>query len=345
MGTITRHRAAVKANSKRTVGAYLMVVINDVAYKVERISPGEDGTVAFRLEKQEKGAEVYDLIRDHHGLIRCDCPSYVATYEGTTSTCKHGQALVITGLMEAPAFVAQPATSPVYRAIPDEFDEPTPVEVTAPTVEAAAPPAFDAEFYRCQDAVSSGRALWLSHRHLHTSEPMPATLISNEGGDAEPRLIDDDGTPLETPAEMDERHRAEHAAKVAALMEGNPFLPPCCDPGEPMPCEACLAHEGPGDLSDDGWDDSHVWSTSDFAPEPDDEPGPRSLAQQIDVESRHYRTLGTPFGDLLAHHLEGLSDRVRFLGASTVDDYQDRYRALLDSVQTEASTRRTAAIL
>jgi hypothetical protein len=41
---------------------------------------------------------------------------------------------------------------------------------------------------------------------------------------AEPRLIDDDGTLLETPTEMHARHRAEHMAQLRALLEGNPFL-------------------------------------------------------------------------------------------------------------------------
>jgi len=42
---------------------------------------------------------------------------------------------------------------------------------------------------------------------------------------SEPRLIDDDGTLLETPGEMNARHRLEHMARLRALLEGNPFLP------------------------------------------------------------------------------------------------------------------------
>jgi hypothetical protein len=41
---------------------------------------------------------------------------------------------------------------------------------------------------------------------------------------AEPRLVDEDGSPLETPTEMNARHRAEHMAQLRALLEGNPFL-------------------------------------------------------------------------------------------------------------------------
>jgi hypothetical protein len=38
---------------------------------------------------------------------------------------------------------------------------------------------------------------------------------------AETRLVDDDGTPLETPREMDARHRSEHMARVRASLEGH----------------------------------------------------------------------------------------------------------------------------
>jgi hypothetical protein len=48
---------------------------------------------------------------------------------------------------------------------------------------------------------------------------------------AEPRLIDDDGTPLETPTEMRARHRAERMAQLRALMEGNPFMTNAPAPG------------------------------------------------------------------------------------------------------------------
>jgi hypothetical protein len=80
-------------------------------------------------------------------------------------------------------------------------------------------PPFDPDFYRSQNAVAEGRALWLAHRHLHASDPLPS---ANPARDIV--LLDDDGTPLETPREMAARHRAERMAQLRALLEGNPFL-------------------------------------------------------------------------------------------------------------------------
>lgn len=171
-----------------------------------------------------------------------------------------------------------------------------------------------------------------------------------------PRLVDDDGTELETSAEMDARHEAEHAAKVAELMEGNPFLPACCPADEPSPCTACATHEGPADLSDDGWDDSHVWATNDpvdartFDPsldaEDDDAPagGPaRSLAEQVDDHARELRALGSPLGDLLAERAESLAQQVRALDSTTVEQFRDRRDAHLDCAMRQAEARLMAA--
>ena len=179
MGSITRHRTAVKTNSKRTVDAYLQIVINDVAYRVNRIDPGEEGTIGIRLEKRDRGADVYDLVRDHHGLIRCSCPSYLSTYDGATSTCKHGQDLVIVGLMDAPQFIPHPTTGPAYRPVAVEVAAPVeePHQVAtdpAPIADEPKAPAFDVEFYRAANAVSEGKALWLSHRAMYATDPLPA---------------------------------------------------------------------------------------------------------------------------------------------------------------------------
>ena len=119
---------------------------------------------------------------------------------------------------------------------------------------------------------------------------------------------------------------------------------------------ACVAHEGPADLSDDAWDDDFVWNVG-LDGEPDGGPDEdrwtiteaarrrapaRTLAEQVDVEAAHYRGLGTPFGDLIARNLETLSARVRFLGASDVATYEDRLTAMLDQVRVEAEARAAA---
>lgn len=66
------------------------------------------------------------------------------------------------------------------------------------------------------------------------------------------------------------------------------------------------------------------------------------LADQIDDVADAYRGNGTAFGAFLSKHLEGLSDRVRFLGATTLEDYEDRYKAMLDGVRAEAEAREAA---
>ena len=57
------------------------------------------------------------------------------------------------------------------------------------------------------------------------------------------RLIADDGTPLETPSEIDRRHRDEQNAAHAVAsghaewLEGGPAEEPCCPADEPIPCK------------------------------------------------------------------------------------------------------------
>ncbi len=157
MSTITRSRSRVKASSQ-PLDVRLQITIRGTNYSVTRFDPGPDNTKAYRLEKVGGKGEVYDLARTNEGLIICDCPSYVDTHEGTSSTCKHGTALVEVGLLEPVAYVAA-----------------APVEAPAPIAEARPRPApFDAEIYRAQNAVAEGRALWLEHRHLFATEPPPA---------------------------------------------------------------------------------------------------------------------------------------------------------------------------
>jgi hypothetical protein len=96
--------------------------IKGLAYSVTRIDPGEEGTAAFRLDKLV-GDGVYDVIRTHDGLVKCDCPSYVMTFEGTAGMCKHGRALVEAGYLDRPSPIAnqapassKPAPRPITRA-------------------------------------------------------------------------------------------------------------------------------------------------------------------------------------------------------------------------------------
>ncbi|MEJ7639074.1 MAG: hypothetical protein WKF75_14160 [Singulisphaera sp.] len=104
---------------------------------------------------------------------------------------------------------------------------------------------------------------------------------------------------------MDARHRARHAAAVAALMDSNPFLPGHADQATRaapwtsrchVPRARRRAMTGPGPQRRRRMDDSHVWPRPTSPPEAD-------LAAQIDVESRHYHAR-EPFGNLIAKRLE-----------------------------------------
>lgn len=49
-----------------------------------------------------------------------------------------------------------------------------------------------------------------------------------------------------------------------------------------------------------------------------------TLAELIDQEVRAYQAWGNPAGRLLAMHMAELAERVRFTGATTIEDYEAR---------------------
>src|SRR4051795_7620368 len=104
MATITSPAPRVNAKS-RPLNVSLMLTIRETDYSVTPIAPGPDNIKAYRLEKLSGDRETYDLAHTNDGLVVCDCPSYVATHEGTSSTCKHGSALVLMGLPPKPCCV------------------------------------------------------------------------------------------------------------------------------------------------------------------------------------------------------------------------------------------------
>jgi len=82
-----------------------ILVIKGLRYEATVIE-GDDSTAVVRLVKLAGKGEIWDVSRGPDGLVACDCPSYVTTYEGTSATCKHGTACVENGLIAAPAPVA-----------------------------------------------------------------------------------------------------------------------------------------------------------------------------------------------------------------------------------------------
>jgi hypothetical protein len=83
------------------VKASLVVTINGQSYGVEPIPPGGFGRKAWRLSGPK--GQIYDVLYTHFGIIECDCPHYEYVLKGNcVDMCKHGAALVATGLMAAP---------------------------------------------------------------------------------------------------------------------------------------------------------------------------------------------------------------------------------------------------
>jgi|GEM_PF-6968414 len=129
MAIVTRPRREVKSTRKAHAFS-LALAIDHVVYTVEPIPAGEFGTKAFRLVKKSDGA-VYDVVRTHDGLVECDCPDYEMRHKGVDcGCCKHGNALVAMGLIDAPA----PVTKAEAPAV-----EPANTEVE-PVVEPCCPP-------------------------------------------------------------------------------------------------------------------------------------------------------------------------------------------------------------
>jgi hypothetical protein len=202
MASVTATRPAPKSSRKPT-RVELTLHLNGTPYVVVVIDPGPDNTKAVRLVKHGNADSVYDCCSTREGVLRCDCPDFEARSGNQVGyRCKHLTGLATFGLLEAPgAKGTHLMSTPAFVHVPDEFDEPDPRDVynthremLAALAEAEeqvraegeadllkvpvdpparAVPAFDADFYRAQDAVAERRALWLAHRHFHTADPLP----------------------------------------------------------------------------------------------------------------------------------------------------------------------------
>lgn len=286
MSTITLPYKPVNAKS-RPLAVALTLTINGQSYDVTPLAHAPGSTRSYRLAKVGGDEAVYD-VDAYADRVECSCPSYRKTHEGTSSLCKHSRGMIMVGLLEAPAVEAAPAPYAEHVAKLDAI-----AAAEAVVRSEAEAPAFDRDIYRAQNAVAEGRALWVSHRHLHTSEPASKPAPDHARDIV---LIDDDGTALETPGEMDRRHVEEHAALVAVCelradwLCDKPSEAECCPDEEPMPCRGCLTHDEPpadderrhtfpADLDGTDWDDDHVWNLgADVEPEPEPEPDREVLA-------------------------------------------------------------------
>lgn len=183
-----------------------------------------------------------------------------------------------------------------------------------------------------------------------------ARMMGLIGEPPEPTSPDDDRRAAYDDAR--EKLAALEAAEDAVRREGEARQvepAPCCPVDEVAPCQACVTHDGPGDLSDDdGWDDDHVWTITQGDERDDvanadtlaldavcelradwlvDRPGDDeadesgTLPEWLDSLVSHHRGIGGDNHTWLAGKLAQLADQARFLNAATPDAFDDRLDA------------------
>lgn len=252
----------------------MTIEINDVRYSIDRTEAGEFGSKSYRLTKHSaRDGGTYDVIRQHDGIVACDCPDYESRHRGNGyGMRKHGRAMVELGLLAAPI-------APRVNRDPVTVDLPTP------------------------DVIG---------------------------------VIPD------------------HNRNPVTVMDETPEA--CCDPAEPMPCQACVpAVEPAPDPTPEGDDDherdeAEPWHAP-FAVEPF-EPSERdrvecaemfsqmeaeaylnradrlTLAELVDHQESFYRAWANDCGNMLADAMVALALRIRMTESTTPAELEARSDAL-----------------
>jgi hypothetical protein len=70
---------------------------------------------------------------------------------------------------------------------------------------------------------------------------------------------------------------------------------------------------------------------------------PMTLAETVDHEATAYRAWGTPAGDFLARQLERLAQLIRWTGATTPQEHEDRMEIWDDDLRRQWEERGFAA--
>lgn len=292
MPTLTRKAKTVKFS---TEFVSITIRINDVRYAVDPIAPGEDGTRAFRLCKASGDHEVYDVIRTHSGICECSCPDYEARHRGNgLGTCKHGTALVMVGLLDAPSVVTIVTNAP--EALGERCGPGCPASVNHPAPCEGCPkapaPDFD-EPYVIANIVARGDACWINQGPKGGPTPpcwsKPEVLANRPEPSPEPEPTrDTDGISYE-------------------------------DDGFGLDDDEDADEDGLGG----DWDDEARWEIG---------PGPgMTLAELADHEAAVFRGRGTYAGDLFASHMATLASLIRSLDAMTPGAFLDRLDAMHDA--------------
>jgi hypothetical protein len=266
----------------------LTIAINDTRYSVDAIDPGEFGTKAWRLSKHAGDHAVYDVLRQADGIIACDCPDYEARHRGNGyGTCKHGRALVELGLMPAPIAPIAPATLDPFARVEAEAPELPEIRpaTSAPVEVPASTPG------PCCDPV----------------EAAPCVVCEAAGEVA-------NGPTVPTPG--DAPTHAQTVAELPPAVEVDPFPPDRLDAGDA---------EAPPELWPD-WCDDDTWELGpDTADEPAEAPAPSlSLAELVEAQAVAYRAWPLAAGAMIARHLEDLAQRIRYVSATTPQEYEAR---------------------
>jgi hypothetical protein len=344
MATVsTRRESAKSSKSRRPLDARLTLSIRGTSYAVEPIAAEIEGiSPAWRLVKLDGSDKVYDIAMTPHGAT-CDCPDFVARHEGLdTSGCKHIQAARLVGLLPSIGTVVPPASA--FRPLPDEFDEPSrdvvlvgddgttlaeadrwhaddhlaAVAVASGTAELLTDkpttPPIDLDLYRCQNAVAEGRALWLSHRHLHTGEPLPAQ--PEPAGEPEPA----GDAPFDPATDWPDHVGSEHDRPAEH---------------EDEDLDAGADWDGDDGRWDTGEYDADRWTTTGL----DADNAVLSFAEWIEIQAMTYDRMRTPASVWLAGQIARLAEQARFLDADGPVSFEDRRDALLDAAACEAERR------
>lgn len=218
------------------------------------------------------------------------------------------------------------------------------------------------------DAVREGRAEWMHDKPIE--EALAVKLGEAEWLASRPEMLcgcEDETCRmcLDHPADMSDRAefaRDYHDRVQTERIEAEGMLvdcPRCSGLGlrqllvtDGIDVEVCSSCDGEGEVdrgtartiaelmdlahqaSDpDAWLDDVRWV-------PTEPVEPRSLEHQVRDHARELRAQGSPLGDLLAEQAEQLADQIRYLEATTVEQYRDRLDAALDCAMADGMNRR-----
>lgn len=269
----------------------ITIQVSDIRYSVDPIPSGDLGTKAFRLSKHSGDHLSYDVVRQHDGIVACDCPDYERRHRGNGhGMCKHGRALVELGLL------------------------PKPIAPTAPTVE---PRTLHDGYARDQAALRA----FNEANGIIDATPLPR--CSGPGCVLPGKTTMTDGTSwCRVCLDM----ANEPGGKLFV-----PFVEPsapCCGTAETSPCMACVASTDIDDVlivatPADSQDDRQAASRAFL-----DRSATLGLSELIDRQTEFYRGWGNPAGEMIARAMEELALKIRMTESTTPAEFESRVEVL-----------------